>query len=175
MAFTVQLNQNILEGNEFSSVHLMPCKIHSDGPADVAGFFTPYIGKKKSDQEEEGTRYLLFDRKHYIRYVDLDSVFEGSFRGYPLQGQKIPVPEGYTGLVLTETKKPLTENEPKNLSITKKFDSFTYWNWDYNPSTNDPAQLALDWLDISKVVKSTNNLCCNEINSKTFYLQIHEE
>jgi len=155
MAFTVQLNQNILEGNEFSSVHLMPCKIHSDGPADVAGFFTPYIGKKKSDQEEE--------------------VFEGSFRGYPLQGQKIPVPEGYTGLVLTETKKPLTENEPKNLSITKKFDSFTYWNWDYNPSTNDPAQLALDWLDISKVVKSTNNLCCNEINSKTFYLQIHEE
>jgi len=83
----------------------------------------------------------------------MNIVMEASFRGYPLQGNKVTIPEGYTGLVLEETKKQLTESQPHNLVSTKKFNSYTYWNWDYNPSTSDPTQLALDWLDISKVVR----------------------
>nr|CAG4642922.1 EOG090X0IC1 [Evadne anonyx] len=131
MVLNVQINRNVLEESVCSDVHLLPCKINTDGPANVSGFFTPYI-EKKSDEE----------------------VLEASFRGYPLQGSKVPVPEGYTGLVLGETKKQLTETQPHNLLANKKFDSFTYWNWDYNPSIGDPTQLALDWLNISEVVRS---------------------
>jgi len=130
MALNVQLNRNVIEESEGSDVHLMPCKIHSDGSANVSGYFTPYIEKKKSDE----------------------GVLEASFRGYPLQGSKVSIPDGYLGLVLGETKKPITETQPRNLSASKKFNSFTYWNWDHNPSTNDPAQLALDWLNVSKVI-----------------------
>ena len=84
----------------------------------------------------------------------MNTVLEASFRGYPLQGSKVSVPEGYIGLVLGETKKQLTETQPHALIAAKKFNSFTYWNWDYNSRVSDPTQLALDWLNISKVVRS---------------------
>lgn len=50
MALNIQIKPNVLEESECSIVHLMPCKIKSDGPANVSGYFTPYIEKKKSEE-----------------------------------------------------------------------------------------------------------------------------
>ncbi len=79
-------------------------------------------------------------------------VLEASFRGYPLQGQTIVIPEGFKGIVVSEMKKPLTDVEERNLFVNKTFSSFTYWNWDYLPTTNDPMAQSVDWLAISQIV-----------------------
>nr|CAG4643618.1 EOG090X0IC1 [Ilyocryptus agilis] len=124
MALIVQPSQQVLDCTE---IHSIPCKISHDGFANVSGFFTPYVESK-------------------------DDTLEASFRGYPLQGKKVIIPAGHTGLILNETKRPLTEMESRNLTISKKFSEFTSWNWDYPPTPNDPIHQALEWLSLSKLV-----------------------
>lgn len=75
-----------------------------------------------------------------------------SFRGYPLDGKKVVVPKGYTGVILHETIKPTTNREDRKFYTMHKFDSFTYWNWDKEPSKNDVVLQALDWIDVAEVV-----------------------
>ena len=77
-----------------------------------------------------------------------------SFRGYPLKGQVLSLPEGYRGIVLQETIKPLSETAERNLHVTHSFKSFTYWNWDKTPSKNDLLLSALDWIEVSEAVSS---------------------
>nr|CAG4642185.1 EOG090X0IC1 [Eurycercus lamellatus] len=133
MTLSVQLNKNVFDSNDCLEVHSIPCKIDFSGIANVSGFFTPYIeSNKRSDAESE--------------------VLEASFRGHPLHGKVISIPEGYTGLVLNETKKPLTEVENRSLLVKEKFKELTIWNWDYLPTENDSIKQAMDWLLLSKVI-----------------------
>ncbi|PSN50087.1 Copine-8 [Blattella germanica] len=106
-------------------VHSIPCHIKMDGDAQVSKFFNPYI---KNDGE----------------------VLKASFRGYPLIGKLIQLPEGYRGIIVHETMKPLNEEAERNVHVTHSFKSFTYWNWDKVPSKNDAFLSALDWIEISE-------------------------
>lgn len=47
MALIVQLNQNV-KNVDATNLHSMPCKIIHDGPANVSGFFEPYVEKNES-------------------------------------------------------------------------------------------------------------------------------
>lgn len=125
--------ENDLGEQKQSILHLMPCKIHGDEVANVSSYFEPYI--HKTDGE----------------------CYTSSFRGYPLQGKKIQIPNGYKGITFFEHKKPDAENMQRNLYSTGVFSEFTYWNYDKVPSKNDTLIAALDWIDIAEALHSTDS------------------
>jgi ribonuclease H2 subunit C len=67
-------------------------------------------------------------------------------------GKVVPLPQGYTGIVVRETVKPLAEEVDRNIHVMYTFASFTYWNWDKPPCQNDALLSALDWIDVSEAV-----------------------
>ncbi|XP_033253691.1 uncharacterized protein LOC117193068 [Drosophila miranda] len=75
-----------------------------------------------------------------------------ALRGYPLVGERMKVPEGYKGLVLQETEKPLSESADRQLRLTGVFDEFTYWNYDKVPSNGDPFRQAMLMADMAKAL-----------------------
>lgn len=77
---------------------------------------------------------------------------QSSFRGHKLNGQTVKIPEGYSGLVLHETSKPVTETQNRKFYVTNNFNEFTYWNWDKKTTKNDAVLQILDWIDIADAV-----------------------
>ena len=87
-----------------------------------------------------------------------------------MEGEKTQLPEGYTAYVMRESKRVLsslhgdddddTENDDgsqgnessREFYASSKFKEFTYWNLDKVPGPDDKFRLAMDWLDIAKVV-----------------------
>lgn len=130
MAIHLNLKKEILTSEKEAVLHLIPCEIHGDEPALVSSYFTPYIRKK--------------DDEHLTT----------SFRGYPLEGRTVSLPQGYVGFVLHETKNLESESSERNLFATGKFSKFTYWNYDKLPSKNDALVAALEWIDIAEALHS---------------------
>ncbi|XP_078717901.1 ribonuclease H2 subunit C isoform X2 [Lampetra fluviatilis] len=60
------------------AVHRLPCRVHRTGPARVAAFFSPAV--RTGDGGELAT----------------------SFRGRELKGRAVPLPPGYSGVVVRE-------------------------------------------------------------------------
>ncbi|KAG8039274.1 hypothetical protein G9C98_003581 [Cotesia typhae] len=130
MSVRLQIKKQHIDGKNNSQVHSVPCKINRTGPANVSKYFTPYITKTDDDY------------------------FNASFRGYPLHGKKLYVPEGYKGIVFFEKKKPVNPDLKRTFNSTESFTEFTYWNWDKLPSKNDAFDAALDWVDIAEALHS---------------------
>ncbi|XP_078041934.1 ribonuclease H2 subunit C [Augochlora pura] len=132
MAIRLHVKQDISEMKE-NVLHLMPCKIDGNEPANVSTCFEPHIRK--------------IDDEHY----------NSTFRGHPLQGKKVTVPSGYKGITFREHKKPEMKNVERNLYSTGTFSHFTYWNYDTLPSKNDALAAAIDWIDIAEALHSTES------------------
>ena len=64
------------------------------------------------------------------------------------------LPPNWQGVVYVERKRPLNDETDRVLQPKSTFDSFTYWNYDKNPSRNDAFTQALQWLEISSVLHS---------------------
>ncbi|XP_045469894.1 ribonuclease H2 subunit C [Harmonia axyridis] len=130
MAIHIQNGKNGLKTNRelTKEIHSIPLKIHADCDAEVSKYFL----QKKS---EAGLKYA-------------------SFRGYPLIGKELSLPQGYKGLVLHETVKPSTETEERKFYVLHTFDDFTYWNWGKIPSQNDTLVQAMEWIDIAEALHS---------------------
>ncbi|KAK9510523.1 hypothetical protein O3M35_005288 [Rhynocoris fuscipes] len=107
-------------------LHSIPCKIHADDVANVSLYFKP---------SDNGNDHLT-----------------SSFRGYPLDGKVVKVPENYGGYVFKELQNDDIEGEERNLILSSRFDSLTYWNWNKLPTKSDPFISALDWVDVSQVI-----------------------
>lgn len=133
---SINLNlQSLSTCNQTSGLHLLPCKIDFDGDAKVSNYFVSSIRQeKKSDSESD-----LADKT-------------ASFRGRPLAGRAVTVPEGYTGLILKEEKRPFMEEDDRTLTISQKFDEYTYWNLDLATSGNDKVIRAMQWIDLANVL-----------------------
>lgn len=84
--------------------------------------------------------------------LSIKTALEASFRGLPLKGKNIPLPEGFKGLVFTETNQHDDEESERNFFLKNKFTDITYWNYDKLPSSNDAFVSALDWIQISEAV-----------------------
>ncbi|XP_059050262.1 ribonuclease H2 subunit C [Achroia grisella] len=129
---SIQVENNLKDtenDNIFNqSVHFMPCKVEEDGPANVRKYFEPYI-----KEDENG---------------DLSA----TFRGRQLDGVKMALPDGYRAVVITEAKRPLTENADRRFQVAGGFTGMTHWNWDKKPSKNDNLVKALDWVDIAEAI-----------------------
>ncbi|KAK3803799.1 hypothetical protein RRG08_026034 [Elysia crispata] len=119
--------RSLLFASTSDSCHLMPCKVHLDDEANTSIFFHPSI-------KQEG------------------QLKTAAFRGRPLNGKVLDIPSGYTGVMLTERGKRSTEEEDRLLLVSHKFDHFTYWNLDKEPSSDDLTQRAMQWIDLSSVL-----------------------
>lgn len=75
-----------------------------------------------------------------------------ALRGYPLKGVDVKLPEGLQGIVFHEQEKLQIEGADRELKFGGKFNEFTYWNYDKNPSENDTYKKALHWLAVSEAV-----------------------
>ncbi|KAA0201963.1 hypothetical protein HAZT_HAZT003921 [Hyalella azteca] len=129
--------------SDASHMQYIPCHIEFDGEANLNKYFTPFVQKKLDESHEK--------------------CLTSSFRGYPLCGKQMKVPDNFVGVVMKESKSVEPENanvsngeasdvvEPtiKNLKGVCAFDQFTYWNWDRQPGHADKYQQALDWLELS--------------------------
>ncbi|XP_014671326.1 PREDICTED: ribonuclease H2 subunit C-like [Priapulus caudatus] len=107
--------------------HLMPCKIDHDGKCNVAAYFT-----------------------HTINHN------EASFRGRPLRGQDVRLPNGYTGICLREATPVYAEGSEdkvhRRFHITGEFSQFTYWNLDKETTDDDAVIKALNWVELASVI-----------------------
>ncbi|XP_067681626.1 ribonuclease H2 subunit C-like [Haliotis asinina] len=124
---SIYLNTSSVPGVLEDSCHLMPFDVEHDGNANVSSYFTTSIR-----EEQEATT--------------------ASFRGRPLNGQHFTLPSGYSGIVVKENRKPVTEDEDRELNITHRFQKMTYWNLDKLPSADDRFTQAMQWADIAKAL-----------------------
>ncbi|XP_041654209.1 ribonuclease H2 subunit C [Cheilinus undulatus] len=108
-------------------VHLMPCEIEHDGPAQVSQYFT---ATTKDGKQEKSV----------------------SFRGRGLKGQELSCPQGYTGLVLKETNKPGSDQEDRTVKVAFVFDKLTYWNLETPPNPDDTVVMAMDWPELAEAI-----------------------
>lgn len=102
---------------------LIPCQVHHTGEANIELYFNPSISESS-------------DGKHLT----------ASFRGRPLDGVKIDLPEKFTGLLCSQEK---NHNGDTDLKGVGQFNNFRLWNLDNKPSINDPAVQAIKWLELS--------------------------
>uniref|UniRef100_A0A3Q3EJH5 Ribonuclease H2, subunit C n=1 Tax=Labrus bergylta TaxID=56723 RepID=A0A3Q3EJH5_9LABR len=108
-------------------VHLMPCEIEHEGPAQVSQYLTATT--KNSKQEKTV-----------------------SFRGRRLKGQELSCPQGFTGLVLKEINKPGSDQEDRTVKLSSVFDKLTYWNLETPPNSDDTVVMAMDWPELAEAV-----------------------
>lgn len=116
------------------SLHYIPVKVNKDSAANVEKYFDQFIDKNPESD-----------------------VFTNALRGHPVIGAKMELPKNWQGVVYQERKRPLSEDADRTFHKKGTFDSFTYWNYDKNPSRNDAFAQALQWLEISDVLHAPEN------------------
>lgn len=79
-------------------------------------------------------------------------MLRNSLRGFPLVGKELSVPNNYKGVIFTEKKRPLLDDQDRIFQFKTAFENFTYWNYDKIPSRNDAYLQAMDWLEVSEVL-----------------------
>lgn len=110
------------------AVHLLPCCIEHDGPANVQRFFKP----KESGTSESG---ILSQ--------------EVSLRGRKLMGCSLSLPEGYIGYVLQKVNSEGNAGSPKKWETAENFEALTYWNHDLRPHPSDELQKLFEFLNVA--------------------------
>uniref|UniRef100_A0A8C1UYP8 Ribonuclease H2, subunit C n=1 Tax=Cyprinus carpio TaxID=7962 RepID=A0A8C1UYP8_CYPCA len=115
-------------------IHLLPCEIEHNGPAEVFKFFNPTVK----------------ERKHETTV---------SFRGRGLKGQELHCPQGYTGLVLKEVQKPASDQEDRVVKVSSVFHHFTYWNLETPPTTDDGVVMAMAWPQLAEAMHGPVDDC----------------
>ncbi|MGH0151055.1 UNVERIFIED_CONTAM: hypothetical protein FKN15_053428 [Acipenser sinensis] len=111
-------------------VHLLPCEIEHNGPASVGRYFSPAVKETKSEMIV-------------------------SFRGRGLKGQEVSVPQGYSGMVLKEDHKPVSEDEDRSLRVRSTFSTLTCWNLETPPSSDDGVVMTMNWPVIAEAIHLT--------------------
>jgi len=82
-------------------------------------------------------------KRHFtnsIQINDDNKKLEASFRGRPLNGEHLSIPNDYIG-ILTNSSKPIGS-----------FDQLTYFNLDCSPTKNDCIARSIEWLSLAKLL-----------------------
>ena len=81
-------------------------------------------------------------KRHFTNSIQINNnnKLEASFRGRPLNGEHIHIPDDYIG-ILTNSSKPLSS-----------FDKLTYFNLDCSTSKNDCIARSIEWLSLGKIL-----------------------
>ena len=74
-----------------------------------------------------------------------------------MKGCEVPLPEGFSGVVL-ERREPSATDEPSaGWRATSTFDSFTYWNHDNVPVSTDGVRRAIEWAALASHIHKPIN------------------
>ena len=102
------------------SLHLLPCAIEYEGPAPVKDYFV----------SEPSSQNPAVQKLH--------------FRGRELLGSQIELPEGFTGVIGTQSG--------NTIQLSHNFNTFTSWNREVTPSHRDPTSRWMQWTQIASAV-----------------------
>ena len=106
-------------------LHHLPCKIDANEKADVKSFFIPKVEQ-----------------------VNNTSVYKASFRGYPLDGKIIEIPNEYSGYIMNEKNKPFSEEITRQIDVIGKFKTLTKWYLDSQYYGNNAMENVCSiWVD----------------------------
>ena len=131
MTTNIKIASDVLnKPSDSQHVQFLPCTIVSGGTTDVEERFNRFTEK----DEKSGT-------------------LTNSLRDFPLDGNVVSLPEGYTGLILEGTKAGLTSQD-RDVRATTSFKEMTYWNYDRVPGEGDAYQQAMQWANVAKVLHS---------------------
>jgi hypothetical protein len=86
---------------------------------------------------------MTSDIKNYFTnsiQINNNNKLEASFRGRPLNGEHLSLPNDYIG-ILTTSSKPISS-----------FDKLTYFNLDCSTSKNDCIVRSINWLSLAKIL-----------------------
>lgn len=122
MASPLKIDLDVEDLEQSSVCHFLPVSIKHDGPAKVSSYFTPIILEK-------------------------DNKLTASFRGKPLVGKKIKIPDNYSGVILEKS-----EGGDQNLTVSSTFEELTYWKWDQVPTEDDNIPQAIKSLRIAATI-----------------------
>ncbi|KAJ3173741.1 Ribonuclease H2 subunit C [Geranomyces variabilis] len=110
---------------ETPKLHLLPCQIDHNGPANVSSFFVVESNP------------------------DCPSTVQSAFRGRSLQGVRAKVPANYQGVIYREDDSH--PSKERALKAAGSFETFVAWGHDDLPTTesNDVMRM-LAWLEIAE-------------------------
>lgn len=78
---------------------------------------------------------------------------ESTFRGRRLIGRSVPLPPGYNGAVLQDTKEgQVGETEDRRWLLKRTFEHLTYWQHDDEPHGSEPFFKALRFASLADVL-----------------------
>ncbi|XP_078717903.1 ribonuclease H2 subunit C isoform X4 [Lampetra fluviatilis] len=119
------------------AVHRLPCRVHRTGPARVAAFFSPAV--RTGDGGELAT----------------------SFRGRELKGRAVPLPPGYSGVVVREESAGTSlRHEDRRATALRAFSAFSaisHWNLETAPSGDDALPMALAWPALADAIHGSED------------------
>uniref|UniRef100_H2YKZ0 Uncharacterized protein n=1 Tax=Ciona savignyi TaxID=51511 RepID=H2YKZ0_CIOSA len=101
----VLIHCKVLKGIPEVTLQHLPCKVEADDAASISSFFCPKTVKGENKIE----------------------TLSATFRGRPLDGKNINLPEGYVGVVMAEKQEPYSEDEKRTFDVVGKFNGFTKW------------------------------------------------
>lgn len=122
-----KIDLNSLREAGMDRVHMLPCEVEHNGEAKVDQYFTPAIRTTNSE--------MLV-----------------SFRGRSLKGEVVTIPKGYVGLILKEDHKPYSEEEDRTVRIKSTFSTFTRWNLETSPNSDDSVMMTLAWPELAEAI-----------------------
>lgn len=111
--------------------------------------FMPFSAKYDGETEIK-ERFSQFTEENPAKQC-----LENSVRGYPLEGVRLAVPEGYTGIIVETPPQGLNPDEEKIGRVTSSFKDFTYWNYDRVPGGADNYQQAVQWIAVAAALHGT--------------------
>lgn len=151
----MELDLKVTPGSDDQAIcHLMPCSIeHKQTNVRAREYFWPTVRQLEVGGDDDQGRTTKHSKSIGDDNIE-DPILVASFRGRPLQGRLVKIPDGYRGHMLSKQDKSHANNNKANngLKVKKHFDEFTYWNWDQLPSKNDAVVKAMGWLRISKSI-----------------------
>jgi hypothetical protein len=112
-----------------SKIHLMPCKISHNGKSEVQSFFT-----------------------NSIIETDDSKVLGNSFRGRPLNGLHLDLPESTIGFILNDET---DDKNKRHLSVENAFTKIYTWQLDnpkISPTTDPFAKAMNEWFSVADLV-----------------------
>jgi len=81
-------------------------------------------------------------KRHFTNSIQINNnnKLEASFRGRPLNGERLLIPNDYTGILTNSSK------------ILSSFDRLTYFNLDCSTTKNDCISRSIEWLSLAKIL-----------------------
>jgi len=93
--------------------------------------------------------------EYFVIEKSENGVQHSAFRGRPIKSKETAIPDGYTGLVIQESSSSQREDEERSFMVQHQFKSFTHWELDNPPNSDNQTQKSLNWLSLSQVLHET--------------------